>query len=89
MQRSQWAVRGMMPNAIALYQKELLPLKPVFGNTKKSGKAVGRPRSVYTGQLHFKVLEEDQIWFKETARSYEVQQGRFFNHLRKLFETHG
>ncbi|WP_162946702.1 hypothetical protein [Ruegeria sp. EL01] len=56
------------------------PLRPKANN--------GRQRSPYTGQLHFKVLEEDQIWFQQTARSCRVQQGQFFSHLRKLFETY-
>lgn len=71
------------------HHQQLLPLEPVFGNAKKARKTVGRPRSEYKGQLHFKVLEDDQIWFKETARSYDVQQGKLFSYLRKLFETHG
>lgn len=70
------------------HHQQLHP-EPVFRNAERARKPVGRPRSEYNGQLHLKVFEDDQIWFKKTARSYEVQQGKLFNHLRKLFEKHG
>ena len=48
----------------------------------------GRPRSKYKGQLHLHVLKEDELWFKEQARKFDMQNGRFFSHLRKVFELH-
>ncbi len=46
----------------------------------------GRPKSQYQGQLHLKVLEEDEEWFKEMVRKYQTQNGKFFSLMRKYFE---
>ncbi|CUK01754.1 hypothetical protein RUE5091_02290 [Ruegeria denitrificans] len=68
--------------------ERIAPLVRGFLDRQKPEAKNGRSRSPYTGQLHFKVLEEDQIWFQQTARAYRVQQGQFFTHMRKLFETY-
>lgn len=46
----------------------------------------GRPKSVYTGQLHMKVLPEDELWFKSLAKALEIQNGKLLNLLRRNFE---
>ncbi|UWQ32061.1 hypothetical protein K3555_15975 [Leisingera sp. M527] len=46
----------------------------------------GRPKSVCTGQLHMKVLQEDELWFKSLAKALEIQNGKLLNLLRRNFE---
>ncbi len=46
----------------------------------------GRPKSVYTGQLHMKVLPEDEVWFRSLAQALEIQNGKLLNLLRRHFE---
>ena len=41
--------------------------------------------SAYTGQLHLKVLPEDQAWFRALADELEIQNGRLFQLLRSHF----
>lgn len=46
-----------------------------------------RPRSRYTGQLHLKVMSEDEEWFKLMVRKREVQNGKFFSLMRQKFDA--
>jgi len=45
----------------------------------------GRPKSIYTGQLHIRVLPEDEDWYKKTSDRLGVQHGSFLSLLRKSF----
>ena len=45
-----------------------------------------RPVSPYTGQLHLKVLPEDEEWFKELRRQNNVQNGKLFHLFRKFID---
>lgn len=48
-----------------------------------------RRKSQYTGQLHLKVLQEDEDWFRSMVREYDVQNGKFFSLMRRQFEMDG
>lgn len=63
-------------------------VKPRVVTNEKPGKEVGRPKSKYTGQLHLSILEEDEVWFKKTARANNLQYGKFFTHLRRVFDLY-
>jgi len=45
----------------------------------------GRPRSIYTGQLHLRVLPEDAEWFQKTCEEMGLQQGAFMSRIRKAY----
>jgi len=47
----------------------------------------GRPKSIYTGQIHIKVLPEDADWFIEISDQLGLQRGKFLNMLRKCFDA--
>ncbi len=53
----------------------LAPSQQVFSESQRPKSNTGRQRSPYTGQLHYKVLEEDQIWFQQTARYTVYSKG--------------
>lgn len=45
----------------------------------------GRPRSIYTRQLHLRVLPEDAEWFQRTCEEMGLQQGAFMSRIRKAY----
>ncbi len=64
-------------------------VKPSIASGEKPTRTSGRPKSQYVGQLHLSILEEDAAWFKTTAQANNLQYGKFFTHLRQIFEQHG
>ncbi|UWR03484.1 hypothetical protein K3740_01865 [Ruegeria conchae] len=46
----------------------------------------GRKLSPYTGQLHLKVLPEDEEWFKELRKQINVQNGKLFHLFRRFID---
>ncbi|NOC93350.1 hypothetical protein [Ruegeria sp. HKCCD6604] len=73
----------------ALEEEHKIFVKPHLASGEKPTRTTGRPRSQYVGQLHLSVLEEDEAWFKKTAQANNIQYGKFFTYLRKVFEQHG
>lgn len=47
---------------------------------------MGRPRSIFTGQLHMRVLPEDEVWFKTLAERRQSSNGKLLHEIRKAFE---
>lgn len=47
---------------------------------------MGRPRSIFTGQLHMRVLPEDEVWFKALAEKRLSSNGKILHEIRKAFE---
>ena len=45
----------------------------------------GRPRSIYTRQLHLRVLPEDAEWFQRTCEEMGLQQGAFMSRIREAY----
>ena len=45
----------------------------------------GRPRSIYTRQLHLRVLPEDAEWFQRTCEEMGRQQGAFMSRIREAY----
>lgn len=54
-------------------------------STDKKTMKRGRPKSIYTGQLHLKVLPEDADWYRNTSDRLGVQRSSFLSMLRKSF----
>ncbi len=53
------------------------------GEFDRPSRPRGRPRSIYTGQLHLRVLPEDAEWFQRTCEEMGLQQGAFMSRIRK------
>ena len=55
------------------------------GEFDRPSRPRGRPRSIYTRQLHLRVLPEDAEWFQKTCEEMGLQQGAFMSRIREAY----
>lgn len=55
------------------------------GEFDRPSRPRGRPRSIYTRQLHLRVLPEDAEWFQRTCEEKGLQQGAFMSRIREAY----